>query len=62
MINTVDEMTGEKEGILRKVTVGGLVAGDGEEETNREQTQPPYVANSWQTPTSSNKGARAAKK
>ena len=60
MINTVEEMTGGEEGILREVTVG-LVAGDGEEESKRERTQPPNVANSWQTPTSSNKGARAAK-
>ena len=54
-------MTGGEEGILREVTVGGLVAGDGEEETKREQAQPPNVASSWQAPASSNKGARAAK-
>ena len=57
----LDEMTGEEEGILREVTVGGPIAGDGEEETKREQAQPPNVANSWQAPTSLNKGARAAK-
>ena len=61
MINTVDEMIGGEEGILREVAVGGLVAGDGEEEAKREQAQPPNVASSWQAPTSSNKGIRAAK-